>query len=259
MSKFHRIKSYLNYWLDAVSIHSLHAPFVYELYKKVLTKKRPSKEYAAIEQVREKFKASKYAIEVNDLGAGSQKTKDATRQVADIASSGITKRKYSEIMAQMIDYLDCQHIVELGTSLGVNTLYLSLKADTKVTTFEGSGSLVNIASELLEDQRQNVTVVAGNINETLPGFLENSKKLDFIYFDANHQYRPTLHYFDLCLAKTHDKTCFVFDDIHLSREMEKAWQWIKDHYQVTLTLDLYQMGFVFINPELRKQHYVLEV
>jgi len=259
VSEFHRIKSYISYWLDAVNIHSLHAPFVYELYRKVLKQKHQNPAYAAIENIREKFRASRHYVEVDDLGSGSQKSTASTRRVSDIATYGITRRKYSEIMADMIDYMDYRQIVELGTSLGINTLYLSAKPNTQVTTFEGSASLVNIANELLEDQRKNVTVIEGNIDKTLPLFLESSPKLDFIYFDANHQYRATLRYFDLCLQQGHDQTCFVFDDIHLSEEMERAWDWIKNHYQVTLTLDLYQIGIVFINPELRKQHYVLEL
>lgn len=260
MSEFHRIKSYIRYWLDAVNIHSLQAPFVYGFYKNALAKKpQEEKKYAAIEHIREKFKASPLTLRVHDLGAGSERAKDPVRRVADIASFGVTKRKYSQVMAQVIDYLDCKHIVELGTSLGINTLYLSLRPNARVTTFEGSEALVDMAKALFKDQRQDITVVAGNIDKTLPTFLERTNSLDFVYFDANHRYLPTIRYFDQCLAKSHDKTCFVFDDIHLSKEMEKAWQWIKSHYQVTLTLDLYQVGFVFINPELRKQHYVLEI
>ncbi len=159
----------------------------------------------------------------------------------------------------MIRYMKCTNVLELGTSLGINALYLSLYRNCTVTTFEGSGSLANIANELLEDQRENVQVIEGNIDDTLPHFLEQSDKLDFVYFDANHRYNATLKYYDLCLRKSHNTTCFVFDDIHLTPEMEKAWIWIKNHYQVTLTIDLYQIGIVFINPDLSKQHYVLEL
>lgn len=259
MSKLYRIKSYVGYWLDAVGIHSLQAPFIYELYKNVLKSKKDDPQYAAIEKIREKFKASSHSVDVRDFGSGSQKAPGSQRRITDIASYGITKKKYSEIMAELIRYLDCKNIVELGTSLGINTLYLSLARGSRVTTFEGSSSLVNIASELLEDQRKNVRVIEGNIDETLPHFLEQPENLDFVYFDANHQYNATLKYYDLCLQKSHENTCFVFDDIHLTPEMGKAWKWIKDHYQVTLTIDLYQIGIVFINPELSKQHYVLEL
>ncbi|MEM6522968.1 MAG: class I SAM-dependent methyltransferase [Bacteroidota bacterium] len=258
MSRFFQLKSYLNYWLDAVNLHSLQSPFVYEIYKHVIDKRKRLPPDPSIEKIREKFKASSNSIEIDDFGSGSRKNNGTTRKITDIALYGITESKYSRIMSGLIEYMDYRNVVELGTSLGINTLYLSKKSHSKITTFEGSSSLVNIASEVLGHQRKNVNVIEGNIDITLPEYLEESEKIDFVYIDANHQYNATLRYFDLVLRKSHDQTCFVFDDIHLSREMASAWIHIIGHYQVTLTLDLYQIGIVFINPELRKQHYVLE-
>ncbi len=242
-----------------MNIHSLHAPFIYELHKGVLSKKRKEAQHPEIEKVRKKFKVSNHNVQVIDYGSGSQKVKGERRQVSDIASYGLTQRKYAELMAHMIDWLECRNIIELGTSLGINALYLSRSPKVKLTTFEGAPALAAIAMELLEDQRNNVRVVEGNIDLTLPKFLENSEKIDFVFFDANHQLAPTINYFELCLKYSHNETCFVFDDIHLTPEMDTAWKNIIDHYQVTLTIDIFQLGIVFINPELRKQHYVLEI
>lgn len=248
----------MNYWLDAVNLHSLQAPFVYEVYKNVIDKRKRRPVDPAIEKIREKFKASTNSIEIEDYGSGSRKSNSSWRKVTDIASHGITQSKYSQIMSGLIEYMGYSNIVELGTSLGINTLYLSKQPQSRITTFEGSTSLVNIAAELLNHQRKNVNVVEGNIDITLPAYLESSDRIDFVFIDANHRYDATLKYFDLVINKSHDLTCFVFDDIHLSFEMATAWKHIIGHYQVTLTLDLFQIGIVFINPELRKQHYVLE-
>ena len=49
----------------------------------------------------------------------------------------------------------------------------------------------------------------------------------------------------------------IIADIHWSKEMQQAWDTIKNHYQVTLSIDIYQMGIVFFNPEIRKQDYIL--
>lgn len=258
MSRLFQFKSYFNYWLDAVNIHSLQSPFVYEIYKHIIDKRKRVPPDPAIEKIREKFKSSNHVIQVEDFGSGSIRTSESQRKITDIASYGVTQKKYSQIMYGLIQYMNYKNIIELGTSLGINTLYLSKAKQTQVATFEGSSSLVNIATEVLDDQRNNVRVIEGNIDTRLPKFLENSPPLDFAFVDANHNYNPTLKYFDLLLSNSHDETCFVFDDIHLNREMSEAWKHIRDHYQVTLTLDLFQIGIVFINPELRKQHYVLE-
>jgi hypothetical protein len=49
----------------------------------------------------------------------------------------------------------------------------------------------------------------------------------------------------------------VFDDIHLSGEMQKAWETIKSYPQVSLTLDLFQAGIVFFDHSLTKQDIIL--
>ena len=80
--------------------------------------------------------------------------------------------------------------------------------------------------------------------------------LDYVYIDGNHQKAPTLSYFNQCLLNSHADTVFVFDDIHWSEEMEEAWESIKAHPKVTLSLDLFYMGLVFLREEqLEKQHF----
>jgi hypothetical protein len=60
------------------------------------------------------------------------------------------------------------------------------------------------------------------------------------------------------VTHAHAGTVFVFDDIHWSREMEQAWKVIKDHPAVTLTIDLFFIGIVFIRPEQRsKEHFII--
>jgi hypothetical protein len=55
----------LNYWLDAVNEHSLHSPFLYDLYEKVI--KAESESFPEIENLRDKLLEDHREIEVNDL------------------------------------------------------------------------------------------------------------------------------------------------------------------------------------------------
>jgi predicted O-methyltransferase YrrM len=103
----------------------------------------------------------------------------------------------------------------------------------------------------------NIKVYNGDIQATLPSFLASQKHIDFIFFDANHQYEPTLSYFYQCLPYAHENSCFVFDDIHWSKEMEKAWETIQSHPDVTVSLDFYQVGIVFFRKGQAKEHFIL--
>jgi hypothetical protein len=72
------------------------------------------------------------------------------------------------------------------------------------------------------------------------------ERLDFAFIDGHHAAEPTLDYFDQCLAKAHNDTVFIFDDIHWSTGMEEAWVAIKAHPKVTVTIDLFHFGIVFL-------------
>ncbi|WP_317174946.1 hypothetical protein [Hymenobacter qilianensis] len=66
-----------------------------------------------------------------------------------------------------------------------------------------------------------------------------------------------MRYFEQCLACRTDQSVFVLDDIHWSAEMEKAWEAIKAHPEVMLTVDLFFMGLVFFRKNQPKQHFSL--
>ena len=66
---------------------------------------------------------------------------------------------------------------------------------------------------------------------TLVKVVNESRHLDFVFFDGNHQKRSTLDYFETCLPKKHDKSVFIFDDINWSPEMKEAWALIKNHHE----------------------------
>ncbi|MDT0686872.1 O-methyltransferase [Autumnicola psychrophila] len=81
------------------------------------------------------------------------------------------------------------------------------------------------------------------------------KNYDLIFFDGNHQKQPTLAYFHKLLPGAKNSSVFIFDDIHWSPEMEEAWEEIKDHPQVTVSIDTFYWGLIFFRKEQAKQHF----
>ena len=63
---------------------------------------------------------------------------------------------------------------------------------------------------------------------------------DLIYFDGNHSQKATLDYFELLLPTITNDSVWIFDDIHWSAEMENAWEIIKKHPKVKVTIDTFQ-------------------
>lgn len=251
---------YLIYLLRAKDEHSLHSPFLFELYENVI---EPSAEYykfKEIEAIRSEMLLSDKTIEVIDLGAGSRVSKSSVRKVSSIAKHAVKQDKFGKLLFRLVNHFKPKTILELGTSLGVTTSYLATtNSQQQVITFEGCPNISAIAEKNFQKlDLKNVKQVLGNFDKTLPIELVNTDKIDFVYIDGNHRKEPTLTYFKQLLEKSHNETILVFDDIHWSSEMETAWREIKKSSNVSVTIDLFYLGIVFLRKELAKQDFVLK-
>jgi predicted O-methyltransferase YrrM len=258
--KLFQLKSFITYWLDAVDEHSLHSPFLFNFYTNVLKKNTADPSGGPLHLTRQYFKQDDRTLSITDFGAGSVKLKGPQRKIADIARLSATPEKYSKLYTRIIRHNGCKHIVELGTSLGINTIYLAgINNDIEVTTFEGSPELAVIARSLFLDKGlNNIKIIEGNIDNTLVPYLLSVAHVDFVLMDANHRYDATLKYFEWLLTKVHSHSVIVMDDIHYSLEMEDAWHDIQAHERVFTTIDLYRCGLIFFNPSLTRQNVVLQ-
>lgn len=249
-------RSLLTYWLDAVDEHSLHSPFFYDFHQRVVRGRTEMP--AHIERLRRQLRSDKRLIDVNDMGI----RKYRRRRIADIAHTSLTPAKYSLLFSRIIQHVQAKNILELGTSLGINTLYLAhaRPRDTTVTTFEGADAIADLAALTFEmAEAKNIVLIRGNIDQTLPRYLQSGRIVDFVYLDANHRYEPSLRYFTLLLPRLTEKSVVVFDDIHYSRDMYRAWNDIKSHKLVYGSIDLFRCGILFFDPSLNKQHVTLQV
>ena len=256
---FFQVKSFFNYWLDNVDEHSLHSPFFFKFYTTILKANLHSETTEQLEVYRSKLLADERSLFIEDLGAGSAFFKtNSTRMVRDIARTSLSPRKYSNLYLRIIKEYNYRFIIELGTSLGLNTLYLSSSPSTQVTTFEGADGVAKVAEELFNSAGvKNIKMIRGNIDVTLFEEIKQINVVDFALIDANHRYGPTLKYFDLLASKVTPKSIVVLDDIHSSHDMEEAWNTIQQDARVWATADLYRCGLVFFEPSLNKQHVVL--
>lgn len=123
-------------------------------------------------------------------------------------------------------------------------------------TLEGCPETVSIARENFKELGvTNIELITCNINEMLEDMLKKHGEQDFIFIDANHRYEALIEYFSICVNYLKGNSIIVIDDIYWSKGMEKAWSEIKEHPQITATIDIFHLGIIFFNPELKKKHY----
>lgn len=256
-SNLFRISEYIYYVFTSLTKYKIHSPFVYKLVTEVFEKEIQYKDYERIELIRDELKENNSTIQVIDLGAGSKSIKSKKRKISSIARKSVKREKYGHLLYMMVRYFKCNSILELGTSLGITTSYLATgHPKTKIITIEGSESIAAIAQENFKKLGlNNIELVLGNFDDVLPEICKKQQKFDMIFIDGNHREIPTINYFETVLPYCHNDTILLFDDIHWSEEMQEAWQFIKNHNQVTLTIDIFEMGIVLLRKEFRqKQH-----
>ena len=256
-----QIKEYIKYRLKTGHWKGfgVHSPFVFEFVNIVAREKRPYYAFAKIEAWRESLRKSQVRIEVNDWGAGSKINNSSQRSISKIVRQAALPKKYGELLFRMVERYKLRNILELGTSLGMSTLYLALpNSNAKIITLEGSTTLSEFATRTFQEMdAKNIELIQGNFDETLLKSIKTLPSLDLVFFDGNHIKEPTLRYFHSCLKGVNNNSIFVFDDIHWSKEMHQAWNEIIQHPDVTISVDLFRMGIVFFRKESKKQHFTI--
>jgi predicted O-methyltransferase YrrM len=254
-------KDYLLHRLKAKNRHGVHSPFVYRLIDNVIYDFDAKKVYTDVENIRETLFNDTRIITITDLGAGSHVNNNRQKKISAIAHNALKPPKLAQLLYRLVADLKPHNIIELGTCLGITTLYLQKAAPrAKVYTMEGCPETAKIAKETFKKGEINVVEpVIGNFDDTLPGVINDIDQLDFVFVDGNHQKDATLNYFEWCLPKVHGNTMLIFDDIYWSIGMKEAWEQIKAHPQVTVTIDLFWIGLVFFKPGQAKEDFLVKV
>ncbi len=259
MLNFRFAKDYLLHRLRGKSRHGLHSPFVYRLVDEVIYDFHVKKVYDQIENIRAKLLSDNQMITVTDLGAGSLVNNNRQKKVSDIAHNALKPPKLAQLLYRLVDDLKPRNMIELGTCLGITSLYLKNAApDARLFTLEGCPQTAGIATSVFKKANINdIKQITGNFDDTLPDVINGLGQLDFVFVDGNHQKDATLNYFEWCLPKVHENTLLIFDDIYWSEGMKEAWNMIKSHPQVTVTVDLFWIGLVYFKSGQVKEDFLV--
>lgn len=257
LKKAYPFFSYLDYFLRKEDLYSLQSPMLFAMYGE-LKGFRKSRQYndLDIEQYRSNLLASKESIDVDDFDAGSKHLPNSSRQVAEITKFSTTNRKFAQLYQFFCNKTAAQNVLELGTCVGITTRYLSKVTTGKIYSFEGSPEIARIAASASE--YKNLELIEGNINTTLPALLKTGDLVDFALIDAAHTYEATIRYFQQLKSNLHSGSIVAVGDIHWSKEMNRAWEYIKSDEAVILTLDFYECGIIFFEYAGPKSHYILD-
>jgi len=235
----------------------VHSPMLSNFISEVLDTSKTRYIDYALETLRKSLKKDQTRINITDLGAGSKVYNKNEKTISQIAKSSVSSVWQCRIMFNLVNYLRSSEILELGTSLGVSTLYLAhANKAGNITTIEGDPEVAKIAgSHFVNFNLENINLKVGNFDDVLPNQIKG-QKYDLIFIDGNHTESATIKYFEMLMPHLTEKGAIVFDDIHWSPGMQSAWEYVKTNGSHLLSIDLYYFGIIFNQTGMKQKQDV---
>jgi predicted O-methyltransferase YrrM len=233
--------------------------FLSDFKKNVLKKKAKvtnSKEIAELAAI---YRSKNFVIPKEDYGAGSKKSSKKNHLYsAQLLKEVSISKKNGTLLHHLVSHYKLDICIELGTSLGMSTAYLSNNTNT-VISIEGNKELASISHKMLKNAGiKNIKLINGNFDDVLENIFKENLTFDLLFIDGNHTEEATLAYFEMALKYLSEKSIIVFDDINWSIGMKNAWCTIIKHTEVEVSIDLFRQGIVFFDKSIqKKEHYKL--
>lgn len=182
------------------------------------------------------------------------------RTVGSFVKWASVSEKKGKLLYRIVRWFAPEMLVELGTGLGISTLYLATGAPgTPLHSVEGNTDRAAFAAQLVS--RNNLGPVSihwGEMEEKLDEILPLLPGRYFAYVDGNHYYEPTLAYLKSLIGRAGEEAIIVMDDIYWSRGMYRAWKELISWPEVTVSVDLFHTGILLLRKDLNRAHLKLK-
>ncbi|MEM7654770.1 MAG: class I SAM-dependent methyltransferase [Bacteroidota bacterium] len=254
----YRLIRYLEHQWRGKAAFRIHSPHVFAFQQQVWKGGR-SEVGGKIESFRKKLTQNSQRLERLDLGAGSmERGTSYPTTIAQLAKMASRRRREGELLRRICAHYQPKRCLELGTHLGISALYqLSGLNQAEFISLEGDPTLAQLANQHLAEFGYEAEVQVGDFADLLSQLNLAEWRPDYVLIDGNHRYEPTLAYFQTLLPHLADGGMLIFDDIHWSPEMSRAWAEICAHPEVSVSLDGYFLGICFVRRPQAKEHFVL--
>jgi len=248
----------------------VHPPFAFEFIREVVYGKDAGG-LERIENLRDSLLRNRKVLPVTDMGAGAGKNLKAsvselgegsgkeTRSIRDLVKCTAIPAKKGRLLARIVRHMQLERMIELGTGTGISSLYMGLASpNSKIKTCEGSSSIAELARVNFRQMgANNIEVSNLSFREWLPGVLKESEEELIVFLDGDHRGEKMLEYSGMVINAGESRKILILDDIHWSKDMNRAWKKLIKLDEVSLSLELYNTGIVFIHYDVQKEHIIV--
>ena len=226
--------------------HGTHSPFVYIFITEILNDTRYFYAYEEIGFLKEELLRDKRKINYN----GKETT------IKELAKQSLPD-KYNQLLFRIVNHFKPKSILEIGSSLGISTAYLAaVNENIEIDSIEPNELVAIIAKQNLRElSLQNISVET-SLDDLLLDAKNCKKTYDLIFMNNASEDISDLY---LKLSPLYNEdTIVVFRDINSSSAVNKSWIKIKHQSTITISIELFGMGFVFFRREqLKKEHFAV--
>lgn len=255
------VARYISYYLGSKTLNSIHSPSIYELINDTIEDRRAYYSFRELEGLRRHLLRRDEIVDVEDLGAGSKVSKSRQRKISEIAKSALSPPHKAQFLFRLCKHLQPDNILELGTSLGLSSLYMHKACSkAKLITIEGSPAIANIAQQYFEAEKADIELLNLPFDQALETSTVKQSSYDLIYIDGNHTEVATKHYVDILYEQLNDKGVIILDDIYWSRGMMNAWYLLSTDERFAFSVDLFDYGLLIkdLNHKQRESFKIIK-
>jgi len=238
--------------IQRLSQHGVEGKHIVQAFLKILKPEINPEEnqlFETLNQFRTDLYNDNRRISFEEIGSTSVMT------VSEVAKRATSPEIWTRFFYQLSKLNRINNILEIGTNLGVSGQYflkaLEGKKNAKFVTLEGVKGLCDIAEKRFSElsNEQYFEVLHGLYDQTLINIVKKDIHFDLLFIDGNHRYNATLKYFELLKNKNLNRALVIFDDIHWSVAMRKAWQEIIMQKGVVFSINFFKLGMIVFDPK----------
>ncbi len=232
----------------------IHSPYLFTLVHDVIFNAQGIDIPNEIREIHLRLRKDRTRIGAGTLGTKTPVDRSGERTVGSFVRGSSVSPRYGELLFRIAQWFKPDMILELGTGLGVSTLYLASGApDVPVHSLEGSVERAAFAAQLVcRCHLEQVSIHWGDLDKKLEEVLPLVEGRFVAFLDANHRYEPTIRYVRSILERAGDEAVIVMDDIYWSKGMQAAWKEVVSWPEIRVSIDLFHMGILLLRNDLNK-------
>ncbi|MEG1615989.1 MAG: hypothetical protein RR339_03605 [Bacteroidales bacterium] len=236
-----KIKKYLTKGFRKVRYRKgfgVHSPFAYSLITQVIGEQTPFYAYEEILQLKKRYSL-------------------VTAILPKFVSRRMPSTKLLYLLYRLVNRFNPQHLLELDNHGGLVTYVLGLpNTQSEVISIGNDPEKMARTRSLFESEKPHNGLF---IEEDVIGGLRNlpaDYKADFVYVHLSAARRADDLY--ACLRKRiHAHSVIVIEGIKTDKDARRLWNYFRYSPEVSVSMDLYEVGLAICHERLYKQHYIV--